>query len=140
MPPWTRDDLREWVRSQYGGEQILVLANREPFSHERDPDGHILLTHSTSGLVTALEPLVRAAGGVWIAHGSGTADSLTVQHRDGLEVPQDEPRYRLRRVWLEEEELHGYYDGFANQGLWPLCHRVHVRPLFRSDDFNSCSC
>ena len=137
MPPWTRDELRQWIRSQYGGEQMIVVANREPYSHHRAADGQVLVSHSTSGLVTALEPLVRATGGVWIAHGSGTADPTTVEHNDGLDVPQETPRYRLRRTWLSEEELSGYYDGFANQGLWPLCHRVHVRPLFRPDDFNS---
>ena len=137
MPPWTSDDLREWVRGQYGSEQLLILANREPFSHERRADGSVVVSHSTSGLVTALEPLVRATGGVWIAHGSGSADRATVEPHDAPGVPPDERCYRLRRVWLDEDELHGYYDGFANQGLWPLCHRVHVRPLFRPDDFNS---
>ena len=84
MPLWTRDDLRQWVRGHHGGEQVVVLANREPFSHDRAPDGRIVVTHSTSGLVTALEPLVRATGGVWIGHGSGTADSLTVEGGRGI--------------------------------------------------------
>ena len=117
--------------------EILVLANREPFSHDHAPDGTIVVRHSTSGLVTALEPLLRAQGGVWIAHGSGTADRLSVDLDDGLRVPPELPSYRLRRVWLDDDDLRGYYDGFANQGLWPLCHRVHVRPIFRSDDYNS---
>jgi trehalose 6-phosphate synthase len=137
MPPWTRDDLRNWVAAQYGSEQILVLANREPFSHVRSADGVVGVTRSTSGVVTAVEPLVRTTGGVWIAHGSGSADALAIEENDGLGVPPESPAYRLRRVWLQDDELAGYYDGFANQGLWPLCHRVHVRPVFRSDDFNS---
>jgi len=51
-------------------------------------------------------------------------------------VPDDAPEYRLRRVWLDADEQRGYYYGFANEGLWPLCHRVHVRPEFRSSDFD----
>ena len=136
MPPWTGDGLRDWVREQFAAEQLIVLANREPYSHVR-VDGGVRVRHSSSGLVTALEPLVRASGGVWIAHGSGSADREAVEHRDGLRVPPGAASFRLRRVWLDNDELRGYYDGFANEGLWPLCHRVHVRPVFRPDDFNS---
>ena len=135
--PWTAVDLREWIDSQATAPEILVLANREPFSHDRGPDGRVCLRHSTSGLVNALEPLVRITGGVWIAHGSGAADREVVDSQDGLRVPPDNPTYRLRRVWLDDDDVRGYYDGFANEGLWPLCHRVHVRPIFRPDDFNS---
>lgn len=137
MPPWTSEDLREWAREQVGSGELLILAHREPFSHARGVDGSVLVSHSTSGLVAALEPLLRACGGVWIAHGSVAAGAADLQQHDALTVPPEEPSYRLRRVWLDAEELQGYYDNFANQGLWPLCHRVHVRPLFRPDDFNS---
>jgi len=118
-------------------ERIIIVANREPFSHERQLTGEITVRHSTSGLVTASEPLVRQLGGVWIAHGSGTADRMVVDETDSLMVPPDHPAYRLRRLWLDAEEQAGYYGGFANEGLWPLCHRVHVRPVFRTGDFDT---
>ncbi|PYR93338.1 MAG: trehalose-6-phosphate synthase [Acidobacteria bacterium] len=124
-PPWA------------GSGRVIVLANREPFRHEHGPGGEIVVKRSTSGLVTASEPLVQKSGGVWIAHGSGTADRLVVDAWDGVMVPPEDPAYRLRRVWLNAAEEEGYYYGFANEGLWPLCHRAHVRPRFRSTDFDT---
>ena len=112
--------------------QVIVLANREPYTHEYQPNGRIAVTHSSSGVVNAVEPFVGACGGVWVAHGCGTADIDTVTAGDGLEVPGG---YRLRRVWLNEDERRGHYVGFSNEALWPLCHRAHVRPTFRSRDF-----
>ncbi len=85
-----------------------------------------------SGLVTALEPILRACDGTWIAHGSGEADREVVDRNDRLRVPPDNPEYTLRRVWLTKQEEQGYYYGFANEGLWPLCHIAHARPLFRT--------
>ncbi|MBI2828447.1 MAG: trehalose-6-phosphate synthase [Acidobacteria bacterium] len=120
-----------------GTGPIVVLANREPIRHDRAADGRIVVRRSASGLVTALEPLIESCSGVWVAHGAGTADRVVVDWRDGLDVPPANPLYRLRRVWLNEREERGYYYGFANEGLWPLCHRTHVRPVFRSEDFDA---
>jgi trehalose-6-phosphate synthase len=117
--------------------QLIVLSNREPFTHDWQPDGSIAGTHSASGLVHAVEPLLQAKGGVWIAHGSGTADREMATEYDGLNVPPEDPRYRLRRVWLSADEVTGYYQGFANEALWPLCHRAHVKPMFRTTDFDT---
>jgi len=89
-----------------------------------------------SGLVTALEPVLNACDGTWIAHGSGPADADVVDSQDRLRVPPDDPRYTLRRVWLTKEEEEGYYYGFANEGLWPLCHIAHTRPIFRAQDWH----
>ena len=97
--------------------------------------GQIQAQTPASGLVTALEPVMRACGGVWVAHGSGDADREVADARGRLGLPSDDPRYTLRRVWLSKEEEEGYYYGFANEGLWPLCHIVHTRPLFRPDDW-----
>ena len=136
---WPQMDLI--TRHRRGGEaapksgRVIVLANRAPYRHERGAHGGILAKRSASGLVTALEPLVRAHSGIWVAHGSGEADSTVVDRRDGLMVPPASPEYRLRYVWLPEEEHRGYYFGFANEGLWPLCHAVAVPPVFRSADF-----
>src|SRR5947207_14190694 len=87
------------------------------------------------GLVTALDPVLRACEGRWIGHGSGDADRETVDRHDRVRVPPDETKYTLRRVWLTREEEEGYYYGFANGGLWPLCHIAHTRPLFRTEDW-----
>jgi trehalose 6-phosphate synthase len=115
---------------------VIVVANREPYIHERTPDGGVRALHAVSGLVTALEPVVEACSGTWIAHGAGTADRDVVDEADRVRVPPDRPSFTLRRVWLGQEEEQGYYYGFANEGVWPLCHLAHTRPLFRRDDWD----
>jgi trehalose 6-phosphate synthase len=115
--------------------QILVLSNREPYQHERDADGRLHVLRCSSGVVNAVEPLLLENSGVWIAAGSGDADRQTAINADGVEVPPASPRYRLRRVWLTDAEVKGYYYGFANSGLWPLCHRTSVTPTFYAQDF-----
>lgn len=132
---WSPERLRAILRDHLHGDRIVALANREPYIHERQPDGSIQVSHPASGLVTALEPLLRACSGTWVAHGSGNADHDVVDSEDRLQVPPDHPSYTLRRVWLSEEEENGYYYGFANEGLWPLCHVAHTRPFFRTEDW-----
>jgi len=118
-------------------QQIIVVANREPYTHERDEQGQLRIRRAGSGVVNAVEPLLRKCSGVWVGHGAGSADRETALERDGLHVPPDAPQFRLRRVWLSEKEERAYYDGFANSGLWPLCHRTYVQPVFRADDFQT---
>ena len=113
----------------------IVLANRAPFTHQRAADGRISVSRSASGLVTALEPLVEAYSGIWVAHAAGNADTAVVDVRGGLDVPPASPHYRLRYVCLPDDQHRGFYYGFANEGLWPLCHAVGVQPLFREEDF-----
>ncbi|MGD9600679.1 MAG: trehalose-6-phosphate synthase [Gammaproteobacteria bacterium] len=131
---WNPDSLREILRETLHGEEILVVSNREPYIHVRDGE-RIVVQRPASGLVTALEPIMRACSGTWIAHGGGSADRDTVDAHDRVLVPPEHPSYRIRRIWLTPEEEAGYYYGFANEGLWPLCHIAHVRPIFRSDDW-----
>jgi trehalose 6-phosphate synthase len=123
------------VRSKLGNSRLFIVSNREPYSHVRSGKT-VQCVVPASGLVTALEPILRACDGTWIAHGSGDADRETVDVNDRLPVPPDEPRYTLRRVWLTKEEEEGYYYGFSNEGLWPLCHIAHTRPLFRAADWD----
>jgi len=132
---WTPQRLRHALTQHLHGERIVVLANREPYIHHRDANGEIHVLHPASGLVTALEPVMRACGGVWVAHGSGNADRETVDESHRVRVPPGEESYVLRRVWLTEAEEKGYYYGFANEGLWPLCHIAHTRPIFRRSDW-----
>jgi trehalose 6-phosphate synthase len=132
---WPAERLRTALTTFFRGESIVVLANREPFRHDRAGDGGIDVRRSTGGLVTALEPVIEACAGIWVAHGNGTADRCVVDRRDRVNVPPANPSYWLRRVWLDQDEERGYYSGFANEGLWPLCHRAHVQPIFRTEDF-----
>jgi trehalose 6-phosphate synthase len=129
---WTEERLKQFVQVRLGGRPMFIVSNRQPLSHVRE-GGAIREQQPASGLVTALEPIVIACGGVWVAHGSGDADRL-VGERVGL--PSDDPTYTLRRVWLDAEEETGYYYGFSNEGLWPLCHIVHERPQFRAGDWD----
>jgi trehalose 6-phosphate synthase len=132
---WTAERLRATLHRYLHGERVIIVANREPYIHQRTPDG-IAVLRPASGLVTALEPVMRACSGVWIAHGSGSADRETVDASDSVRVPPGEESYQLRRVWLSEEEEQGYYYGFSNEGLWPLCHVAHTRPVFRAPDWD----
>ncbi|MEQ8253480.1 MAG: trehalose-6-phosphate synthase [Smithellaceae bacterium] len=131
---WTPDMLRRLLHRQLTGDQILVVSNREPYIHVKKGK-EIEVQRPASGLVTAVEPVMRACSGTWISHGSGTADREVVDANDRVQVPPERPEYTLKRIWLSAEEENGYYYGFANEGLWPLCHIAHVRPLFRTSDW-----
>ena len=131
---WTADRLSVQLRTRLCDSHLFVVSNREPYMHQRNGKA-IEVVVPPSGLVTALEPVLNACDGTWIAHGSGNADAEVVDAHDRLRVPPDDPRYSLRRVWLTKEEEEGYYYGFANEGLWPLCHIAHTRPLFRAADW-----
>jgi len=131
---WNPDSLRRLLHKQLAGERILVVSNREPYIHVKTGE-RIEVSRPASGLVTAVEPVMRACSGTWIAHGGGSADRETVDAHDRVGIPPEHPEYTLRRIWLTKEEEDGYYYGFANEGLWPLCHIAHVRPIFRSSDW-----
>ncbi|HUL15976.1 MAG TPA: trehalose-6-phosphate synthase [Terriglobales bacterium] len=131
---WTAERLRVSLRNKLQDKPLFVVSNREPYMHLHGDKG-IELMVPASGLVTAIEPVLVACDGTWIAHGSGSADRETVDAHDRLRVPPDRPSYTLRRVWLTDEEEKGYYEGFSNEGLWPLCHVAHTRPTFRPEDW-----
>jgi trehalose 6-phosphate synthase len=132
---WTPEALRTILREDLKGDEILIVSNREPYIHVRRND-QVDVQRPASGLVTALEPVMRACSGTWIAHGSGSADRDAVDAQDHVMVPPEKPAYRIRRVWLSKQEEAGYYYGFANEGLWPLCHIAHTRPVFRASDWD----
>jgi len=132
---WTPNALAHVVRQSLDSPQMIVVSNREPYIHNRGPDGKPVVQVPASGMVTALEPIIRACSGVWVAHGSGSADREVVDLHDRVSVPPSDPAYTLRRVWLNEEEENGFYFGFSNEGLWPLCHLAYVRPSFRETDW-----
>jgi trehalose-6-phosphate synthase len=131
---WTPERLAVQIQQRLHGGRLFVVSNREPYIHQRNGKSLEVIVPA-SGLVTALEPVLTACDGTWIAHGSGNADIEVVDKHDRLRVPPDSPHYTLRRVWLTKEEEEGYYYGFANEGLWPLSHIAHTRPIFRAGDW-----
>ncbi len=133
---WDKASLHELIATKMSGYQMIVVANREPYVH-RYSDGSIECQRPASGMATALDPVMRAAGGVWVGHGSGDADRATVDGSDHVAVPPEDPAYTLRRVWLTKDEEEGYYQGLANGGLWPLCHITFTRPEFQLKDWET---
>lgn len=132
---WTPQRLKLTLTRHLHGERVVIVANREPYIHERQDDGSIKVQHPASGLVTALEPVMEACSAVWVAHGSGSADQDVTGGSGHIPVPPGQESYNLRRLWLSKEEEKGYYYGLANEGLWPLCHLAHTRPTFRTEDW-----
>ena len=128
-PIWNKERLCSLIREKLGDRRLIVVSNREPYEHHRSPNG-ITWKRPVGGLTEALDPVLRVTGGCWVAYGSGEADRDSVDSRDRVAVPPDSPQYTLRRVWLDKEEVEGYYLGFANKALWPLCHTVFVPPDF----------
>jgi trehalose 6-phosphate synthase len=131
---WDPQALKRILNQDLAGDEVLIVSNREPYIHVHS-GGQVELQVPASGLVTALEPIMRACSGTWIAHGSGTADREVVDSKDHVRVPPEDPSYQIRRVWLSKEEEAGYYYGFSNEGIWPLCHIAHTRPVFRPSDW-----
>jgi len=133
---WTEEKLRNLIHAKLGDNALFVVSNREPYMHVIDEaSGLTKCIRPASGVVTAIHPILCACGGTWIAYGSGNADRKFVNSRDKLGVPPEDNRYILKRVWLTKEEDEGYYYGFSNEGLWPLCHNTHTRPIFRESDW-----
>lgn len=131
---WTPERLKAEVTHLLQNRKMIVVSNREPYMHIHEGK-NIKCIVPASGMITAMEPVLKSCGGLWIASGSGDADKETVDHNDKVQVPPENPKYTLRRIWLtKEEEIHYYY-GFSNEGLWPLCHIAHMRPIFRTEDW-----
>lgn len=132
--PWTSGRLQEFIKAYLKDRPIFVISNAEPYAHSRK-NGKLEWSVPAGGVITAIEPVMEACGGVWIAQGSGDADKETVDKDGKLKVPPEEPHYTLKRVFLTPDERKKYYDGVSNEALWPLCHLAHVRPQFRSEDW-----
>jgi len=131
---WDKASLHDLIANKMTDYQMIVVANREPYVHRFAADS-IECIRPASGMAAALDPVMKAAGGVWVGHGSGDADRATVDQSDCVAVPPEDPAYRLRRVWLTKEEEEGYYHGLSNGGLWPLCHTTFTRPVFELRDW-----
>jgi trehalose 6-phosphate synthase len=133
---WTKEALHELIQTKLRDFQLIVVANREPYIHRHNGQ-RIECVSPASGMASALDPIMKACGGIWVAHGSGDADREVVDVRDHAQVPPDSPRYTLRRVWLTKTQEERYYYGLANDALWPLCHITFTRPVFKSEDWEA---
>lgn len=133
-PFWTKRSLKEFMKDELNGKRLFLISNREPYIHEKESET-VKCVIPAGGLVTALDPVMKACDGVWIAHGSGSGDREMTDASNRVPVPPENPAYTLRRVWFSKEEEAGYYYGFSNEGLWPLCHITHTRPMFRLEDW-----
>lgn len=133
---WTEIKLKDLIKAKLGENALFVVSNREPYMHIATEDNvKPQCIRPAGGVVTAIDPILKACGGTWIAHGSGNVDKKFVNSKDKLGVPPEDNQYILKRVWLSKEIEQGYYYGFANEGLWPLCHITHIRPIFRETDW-----
>jgi trehalose 6-phosphate synthase len=133
---WTKEDLQQLVKREIGDYRLVVVSNRQPYVHKL-VDGRVKLVVPAGGLINAIDPLMQACGGTWVAHGSGTGDPLVVEEGNRVMVPPGDPKYTMRLVWLTEEEEQGYYYGFSNEALWPLCHNAYTEPVFDSQHWET---
>ncbi|MFN7170416.1 MAG: trehalose-6-phosphate synthase [Candidatus Omnitrophota bacterium] len=131
---WTKESLEELIRTKLGDYLLIVVSNREPYIHTLKK-GKIICQKGAGGVITALDPVMRACRGIWVAQASGDADRKVTDREGKIQVPPENPLYTLKRVWLSKEEEEGYYYGFSNEALWPLCHMAFTRPVFRESDW-----
>lgn len=131
---WTKQELKETINRELGDYNLIVVSNREPYIHTLE-EGKLKVWRPTGGAVTALDPVMKACGGTWIAHGSGNGDKQVVDKDDKIKVPEKNPSYTLKRIWFSKEEEKGYYYGFSNEALWPLSHIAYTTPIFREEDW-----
>jgi len=127
-------DLQRLVKEKLADYVFVVVSNRQPYIHTYVGD-KIECSVPASGLTTALDPVMQACGGIWVAHGNGNADREVVDSKNRVSVPPESGSYKLKRVWLSEEEVDRYYLGFSNEAMWPLCHIVFQRPKFDDEDW-----
>jgi trehalose 6-phosphate synthase len=136
VPIWGKEDLQRLVLREMGDYHLVVVSNRQPYIHEL-ADGKLRYVVPAGGLTTALDPLMQECGGTWVAHGGGNGDWYAVDVRNRIMVPPDDPLYTLRLVWLTNKEEQGYYYGFSNEALWPLCHNAYIEPIFDAADWET---
>lgn len=108
-------------------DDLIVISNRQPYRHRYECNSgkrKLVVDRPTGGLVAGLDPVLQRIGGTWIAWGDGDADEAVADRHGIVEVPPDSPKYSLQHVYLDEEIVRDYYNGYANQTLWPLFHSV----------------
>jgi trehalose 6-phosphate synthase len=131
---WTKEHLQETIKTKMADYKLIAVSNRQPFSHILR-SGRIICQRQPGGLVTALNPVLEAVQGTWIAVGTSAYDRQTVDQDQKVKVPPENPSYELRRIFLSKEDVDGYYYGYSNEGLWPLSHIAYTRPIFLASDW-----
>lgn len=134
---YSRESLKRTLRENFEGYGFAIVANREPYIHELDSKGKVKASKTIGGVSTTFDIIMRATNGTWVAHGSGTADRQMVDKNDHIMVPTSDPKYCLRRVWMTDDEMRGYYEGLSNETLWPLCHIAFIEPKFSYEDWQT---
>ncbi len=124
------ETISQLYRERFADRSLILVSNREPYIHRRTKHG-IKVDTPAGGLTSALDPVMRAIQGTWIAWGSGSADKEVCDENGKVKVPPDDPAYTLKRVWLDQKEVDGFYYGYANQALWPLSHMLIEKARFR---------
>ncbi len=132
---WTKETLQQLIKDKMGDYLFVVVSNRQPFVHVFKK-GRIECQRGVGGVISAIDPVMRACQGIWVALSSGDADYHISRPSGKLKVPEDDPRYLLKRIWINKEEEQGYYYGYSNDVLWPLCHLTFQRPTFRQEDWH----
>ena len=135
MATWNKERLVKTIQEEFDGSQLVIISNREPYLHDYAPDGKIKARRSVGGVSISFDSILRATKGLWVAYGGSKADKASVDENDQVKLPPGSERYTLKRVWMTKEELDGYYNGFANGALWPLCHVVFVTPNYVPQDW-----
>jgi trehalose 6-phosphate synthase len=110
--------------STNGSAHLVIVANRLPVDRVELPDGSPGWRGSPGGLVTAIEPIMRANGGIWIGWSGGTDNDLEPFEHDGMV---------LDPISLTEDEIVKFYEGFSNATLWPLYHDLVAKPEFHRE-------
>ena len=130
----TKESLAELVGKKLSGRKLVIVSNREPYTHYRKGEG-ISWYRTAGGLTTAMDSMAAACDALWVCYGDGDADFDVTDDTGHVRVPPANPRYTLKRLPLSQEEVEGYYEGFANETLWPLCHIAYIRPRFLLNDW-----
>ncbi|MFC1512491.1 trehalose-6-phosphate synthase [bacterium] len=131
---WTKKDLQKLVKDNLGDYEFIVVSNRQPYIHTLKKS-KIVCKRGAGGLITALDPVMKACDGLWVAVSNGDADRRVTDDKGCIRVPEEDPSYTLKRIWLTKEEEKGYYYGYSNEVMWPLCHMTYQRPVFKEQDW-----
>lgn len=132
---WTKEGLQGLIKDKLKDQLFIVVSNRQPYVHVFKK-GKIACQRGAGGVVTALDPIMQACQGIWVAFGNGDADSKVTDSAGKIKVPPENPSYTLKRIWLTKPEEEGYYYGYSNEALWPLCHMAFQRPIIREEDWD----
>ncbi len=109
--------------------RLIIVSNRLPVVLKEDPFGSWQVKPGSGGLVTAMAPVLRDRGGLWIGW-PGTTGTEDIDLDKLLAEAAENSGYTFKPVSLTDEEVEGFYYGFSNEILWPLFHDLQTRCNF----------